>query len=76
MNQAKSLWIFQQPARAAKADHHVPYRGPAELSIALLRNGEVIYMLERKQIENLNAQEIAAKLTAAFDTLCAAVTRS
>ena len=44
---------------------------PSSPSIALLRDGKVLYMLERSQIENRNADEIAATLTAAFDQYCA-----
>lgn len=44
---------------------------PSSPSIALLRSGEVVYMLERSDIENRDAATIAAKLTAAFDTFCA-----
>jgi putative YphP/YqiW family bacilliredoxin len=39
-------------------------------SIALLRNGKLVYMLERTQIENRDAPAIAAELTAAFDRFC------
>ncbi len=45
---------------------------PSSPCIALLRDGEVVYMLERSQIENREAPAIAAELTAAFDTFCAA----
>src|SRR5205823_5436886 len=45
---------------------------PSSPSIALLRNGKVIYMLERSDIENMGAQDIATKLTAAFDAFCSA----
>jgi putative YphP/YqiW family bacilliredoxin len=44
---------------------------PSSPSIALMQNGEVVYMLERHQIEGREAPEIAAALTAAFDRLCA-----
>jgi putative YphP/YqiW family bacilliredoxin len=57
-------------ATARARSYFSPYP-PSSPSIALMRNGKVIYMLERSQIENLNAQDISAKLTAAFDTLCA-----
>ncbi len=43
---------------------------PSSPSIALLRGGKLIYMMERHQIENQEAQDIAAQLTAAFDTHC------
>jgi bacilliredoxin len=44
---------------------------PSSPSIALMRDGKLLYMLERSQIENRNADEIAAALTAAFDKYCA-----
>jgi putative YphP/YqiW family bacilliredoxin len=43
---------------------------PSSPAIALLRDGRVVYMLERSQIENRNADDIAAALTAAFDKFC------
>ena len=46
---------------------------PSSPSIALMQNGEVVYMLERHQIEGREAPEIATALTDAFDTLCAPV---
>jgi putative YphP/YqiW family bacilliredoxin len=36
-----------------------------------MRDGEVVYMLERHQIEGREANEVAAALTEAFDRLCA-----
>ena len=44
---------------------------PSSPSIGLLRDGKLIYMMERHQIENQDAQAIAAQLTAAFDKHCA-----
>lgn len=44
---------------------------PSSPSIALMRDGEILYMLERHQIEGREAHEVAAALTAAFDRLCA-----
>ena len=48
------------------------FRGypPSSPSIAILRDGELLYMLERRQIENQSAEAIARNLTAAFDRLC------
>ena len=46
---------------------------PSSPSIALMQNGEVVYMLERHQIEGREAPEIAAALTDAFDRLCVPV---
>ena len=44
---------------------------PSSPSIALMQKGKVVHMLERSQIENRDAQAIAAELTAAFDKFCA-----
>jgi putative YphP/YqiW family bacilliredoxin len=44
---------------------------PSSPSIALMQNGELVYMLERSQIENRDAQAIAGELTAAFEKFCA-----
>jgi putative YphP/YqiW family bacilliredoxin len=43
---------------------------PSSPSIALMRNGEVVYMLERRDIEGREAPQIAAALIEAFDRLC------
>ena len=43
---------------------------PSSPSIALLRGGRVVYMMERHQIENQEADAIARDLTAAFDEHC------
>jgi len=44
---------------------------PSSPSVGLLRDGKLIYMLERRQIETRDAESIAAMLTAAFDEHCA-----
>jgi putative YphP/YqiW family bacilliredoxin len=43
---------------------------PSSPSIAMLRDGKLVYMLERRNIENRDAPEIAAELTAAFEKFC------
>lgn len=45
--------------------------GPSSPSIAILKNGELVYMLERRQIEGRDATQIADELTQAFDKHCA-----
>lgn len=45
--------------------------GPSSPSIAILKDGELVYMLERYQIEGRNANQIASELTQAFDQHCA-----
>ncbi len=49
---------------------------PSSPSIAMLRGGKMIYMMERHQIENQIAEDIAKQLTAAFDKYCAKETVS
>ncbi|HEU4714579.1 MAG TPA: BrxA/BrxB family bacilliredoxin [Pyrinomonadaceae bacterium] len=46
--------------------------GPSSPSIAILKDGELVYMLERYQIEGRDATQIASELTQAFDKHCAA----
>ena len=43
---------------------------PSSPSIALLRNGELVFFLQCHDIENRDAEDIAAELTAAFDKFC------
>jgi putative YphP/YqiW family bacilliredoxin len=44
---------------------------PSSPAIALLRDGKVLYMIERRDIEGRSAQGIADLLTMAFDKFCA-----
>jgi putative YphP/YqiW family bacilliredoxin len=44
--------------------------GPSSPSIALLKDGELVYMMERFQIEGRDAQQIAGELTQAFEKYC------
>jgi putative YphP/YqiW family bacilliredoxin len=43
---------------------------PSSPSIAILKGGELVYMLERFQIEGRDASQIAQELTSAFDQYC------
>ena len=43
---------------------------PSSPSIGILRDGKLVYMLERRDIETRSAEMIAAELTAAFDRVC------
>ncbi len=44
---------------------------PSSPSIALLKDGKLVYFMERWQIESRNAEAIAADLIAAFGAHCA-----
>jgi putative YphP/YqiW family bacilliredoxin len=46
---------------------------PSSPSIGLLKNGQIVYMLQRHQIEGRDAPAIAQELTGAFDKHCSPV---
>ena len=46
--------------------------GPSSPSVGLLRDGKVVFMLERADIENRTAEQIADVLKSAFDQVCSA----
>jgi putative YphP/YqiW family bacilliredoxin len=51
-------------------EYLTPYP-PSSPSVAILRDGKVVFMMERRDIETRNAEMIAEHLTTAFDNLCA-----
>jgi putative YphP/YqiW family bacilliredoxin len=50
--------------------YFAPYP-PSSPSVGLMRDGKLVWMLERRDIETRDAAAIAARLTAAFDEHCA-----
>ena len=50
-------------------EYFAPY-APSSPSIGILRDGKLLFMMERRDIENRDAASIAARLTAAFDEHC------
>ena len=49
--------------------HFAPYP-PSSPSIALIKDGKLVYMMERRQIEGQSADMIAAELRKAFEVHC------
>lgn len=49
--------------------HFTPYP-PSSPSIALMKDGKMVYMMERRDIEGRSADMIAAELQKAFDLHC------
>jgi putative YphP/YqiW family bacilliredoxin len=47
---------------------------PSSPAVALFKDGELVFMLERHQIQGRHPQMVADDLTAAFDRFCAAAT--
>jgi putative YphP/YqiW family bacilliredoxin len=66
---------FDEAATAQARGYFTGYR-PSSPSMGLLRDGQLVFMLERSQIENQTADQIASTLTAAFDTFCGAQLRT
>ena len=72
----KMITVFagnDRDATTRAREYFTGYR-PSSPSIALIRDGEVVKMLERWQIEGRNSQEIAADLKGAFDQYCVKTT--
>jgi len=53
-----------------RARQYFTGHAPSSPSVGLLKDGELVYMMERKDIETRDAQTIAQELTRAFDTHC------
>ena len=65
-----TVFAGQDKEATAKArEYFLPYP-PSSPSIALLKDGELVYFIERHQIENRSAGDISSDLTAAFDRYC------
>ena len=56
-------------ATARAREHFAPYP-PSSPSVALLKDGSLVYMLERREIETLSADAIAERLQEAIRTYC------
>jgi len=66
-----TVFAGQDTAATARARDYFTGFPPSSPSIALLKDGEVVFMLPRHRIEGRSATEIAADLTSAFDQYCA-----
>ena len=68
----KSITVFagnDAEATARARSYFVGYQ-PSSPQIALLKDGEVAFMLERHNIAGRSAEDIAAELKEAFDQFC------
>ena len=52
-------------------EKYLPGLTPSSPNIALFKNGQVVFILQRYQIEGRNAVEIAKDLTTAYENFCA-----
>jgi len=71
-DQVVTVFAGQDIEATARAREYFTGYRPSSPSIALLRGGETLFMLERHQIEGRDAQAIADDIQAAFDRFCVA----
>jgi putative YphP/YqiW family bacilliredoxin len=67
-----TVFAGQDADATARARSYFTGYPPSSPSIALMRDGELVYMMERYEIEGRPAQAIAADLSAAFERHCGA----
>ena len=66
-----TVFAGQDMEATEKAREYFVGYPPSSPSAAILRNGELVYMMERHQIEGHTPQQIAEAFKAAFDEHCA-----
>ena len=74
-NEAKPEFLYtvfagQEREATAKAREYFEPYPPSSPSIALMKNGELVHFVEREEIENRSAEEIAEGLKEAFNKFC------
>ena len=70
-DQMYSVFAGQDTEATERARSYFTGQAPSSPSIAILRDGQLVYMMPRRDIESREAPAIAADLKAAFDRLCA-----
>jgi putative YphP/YqiW family bacilliredoxin len=67
---AYSVFAGQDTEATERARSYFTGYPPSSPSIAILRDGQLVYMMPRRDIESREAPAIAADLKAAFDRFC------
>jgi putative YphP/YqiW family bacilliredoxin len=65
-----TVFAGQDPDAAQRARSYFTGYPPSSPSVSLLKDGKLVYMLERWQIEGRPAPEIAEDLVEAFEKFC------
>jgi putative YphP/YqiW family bacilliredoxin len=68
---AVTVFAGQDRDATERARQYFEGYAPSSPSVGLLRDGKLVYMMQRSDIETREAEDIAADLTAAFDKFCA-----
>ena len=66
-----TVFAGQDAEATSRARSYFTGYPPSSPQIALLKDGQLVHMIERHDIEGRSAEEIARDLTAAFDRWCA-----
>jgi len=70
-DKAFTVFAGQDMEATARARSYFAGQPPSSPSIAILRDGKLVYMMPRRDIESREAPAIAADLKAALDKFCA-----
>ena len=65
-----TVFAGQDADATTRARSYFTGYAPSSPQIALFKDGRLVFMLERRNIEGRNARDIAADLTAAFEQHC------
>ncbi len=69
-----TVFAGQDQEATERARSYFAANPPSSPAIALLRDGKLVYLMQRSVIEQSTAQQIAAELVRAFDEFCAKTT--
>lgn len=69
-DKAFSVFAGQDKEATERARSYFAGYAPSSPSIALFRDGQLVYFMQRRDIESREAPAIAADLKAAFDRFC------
>ena len=70
-DQAVTVFAGQDAEATGRARDYLAGNPPSSPAIAILRDGQLVYLMQRSAIETSTAPAIAQELTRAFDTYCA-----
>lgn len=71
-----TVFAGQDAEATSRARSYFTGYPPSSPQIALIKDGQLVHMIERHEIEGRSAEEIAQDLTAAFDRWCAEASRA
>ena len=73
-DQAVTVFAGQDSEATQRARDYFEGNPPSSPAIAILRDGQLVYLMQRSVIEQATAQMIAGELVRAFDEFCAKTT--